>query len=59
MLLEAEGDNPDWCIIDLDPKEAPFSDVVKAPGLGSNARIKRAISIALSALALRRRLRVG
>jgi bifunctional non-homologous end joining protein LigD len=21
--------NPDWCIIDLDPKEAPFSDVVK------------------------------
>ncbi|HEY0672918.1 MAG TPA: DNA ligase D [Longimicrobiales bacterium] len=21
---------PDWCIIDLDPKEAPFSDVVKA-----------------------------
>jgi bifunctional non-homologous end joining protein LigD len=22
-------EKPDWCIIDLDPKEAPFSDVVK------------------------------
>ena len=20
---------PDWCVIDLDPKEAPFSDVVR------------------------------
>jgi bifunctional non-homologous end joining protein LigD len=23
---------PDWCVIDLDPKEAPFSDVILVPG---------------------------
>jgi len=23
---------PDWCVIDLDPKEAPFSDVVRTAG---------------------------
>jgi bifunctional non-homologous end joining protein LigD len=23
-------ETPDWCVIDLDPKEAPFSDVVRA-----------------------------
>ena len=28
---------PDWCIIDLDPKQAPFSDVVKV------ARVTRAL----------------
>jgi bifunctional non-homologous end joining protein LigD len=25
----ASLDRPDWCILDLDPKEAPFTDVVK------------------------------
>jgi bifunctional non-homologous end joining protein LigD len=25
----ASIDRPDWCVLDLDPKEAPFSDVVR------------------------------
>jgi bifunctional non-homologous end joining protein LigD len=25
----AKIDRPDWCVLDLDPKDAPFSDVVK------------------------------
>ena len=25
----AKIDRPDWCVLDLDPKDAPFSDVIK------------------------------
>ena len=26
-------EQPDWCVIDLDPKEAPFSDVIRTAGV--------------------------
>jgi bifunctional non-homologous end joining protein LigD len=35
MWASREGslELPDWCVIDLDPKEAPFSDVIRCAGV--------------------------